>query len=75
MSTRVCPQERLDKTRDTLSESKRLNHMLTERTQNLERAQEDLELKTSELEKHNRTLKEVRVVKVFFFFKCMKVPY
>ncbi|AWP11438.1 putative rootletin-like [Scophthalmus maximus] len=51
-------QERLDKTRDTLSESKRLNHMLTERTQNLERAQEDLELKTSELEKHNRTLKE-----------------
>ena len=52
-------QERLDKTRDALSESKRLNHTLTERAQSLQRAQEDSELRGSELEKHNRTLKEV----------------
>lgn len=55
----MCPQERLDKTRDALSESKKLNHKLTDQNQNLQRAQEDLELKDSELEKHNRALKEV----------------
>lgn len=55
----VCPKERLDKTRDALSESKKLNHKLAEQNQNLQRAQEDLELKDSELEKHNRALKEV----------------
>lgn len=55
----VLPQEHLDKTRDALSETKRLNHALTERAQNLQRAQEDSELRASELEKHNRSLKEV----------------
>lgn len=55
----MCPQERLDTTRDGLSESKKLNHKLTEQNQNLQRALEDLELKESELEKHNRSLKEV----------------
>lgn len=60
----MCPKERLDKTRDALSESKKLNHKLTEQNQNLQRAQEDLELKDSELEKHNRALKEVSQVKV-----------
>lgn len=55
----MCPKERLDKTRDALSESKKLNHKLTEQNQNLQRAQEDLELKESGLEKHNRALREV----------------
>lgn len=55
----MCPQERLDKTRDALSETKRQNHTLTEQTQNLQRNQEDSELKSSELEKNIRTLKEV----------------
>ncbi|KAM8874513.1 uncharacterized protein crocc2 isoform 2-T2 [Spinachia spinachia] len=51
-------QERLDETRNSLSGRKRLSHALTEETQNLQRARDDLELKNSELEKHNRTLKE-----------------
>ncbi|KAM9762981.1 uncharacterized protein crocc2 [Menidia menidia] len=51
-------QEHLDKTRDALSEKKRQNHTLTAQSQNFQRAQEDLELKLSELEKHNRTLRE-----------------
>uniref|UniRef100_A0A3B4GVC1 Ciliary rootlet coiled-coil, rootletin family member 2 n=1 Tax=Pundamilia nyererei TaxID=303518 RepID=A0A3B4GVC1_9CICH len=51
-------QERLDKTRDALSESKRLNHMLAEQNQNLQRVQENSNFNISELEKHNRTLKE-----------------
>lgn len=55
----MCLKERLDKTRDALSESKKLNHKLTEQNQNLQRAKEDLELKDSELEKHNRALREV----------------
>lgn len=42
-----------------MSESRNLNHKLTEQNQNLHRAHEDLELKGSELEKHNRALKEV----------------
>lgn len=49
----------MDQTRNALSERKRLSHALTEQTQDLQRAREDLELKNSELEKHNRTLKEV----------------
>ncbi|XP_028300551.1 rootletin [Gouania willdenowi] len=44
-------QERLDQTREALSESKILNH-------SLQRAHEDTELKYSDLEKHNRTLKD-----------------
>lgn len=55
----MSPQERLDKTRDALSESKKMNHKLTEQNQNLQRAREDLELKDHELEKHNQALKEV----------------
>ncbi|XP_063747285.1 rootletin [Eleginops maclovinus] len=51
-------QDRLDKTRDALSERKRMNHTLTEQNQSLRRAQDDLEIKCSELEKHNRALKE-----------------
>ena len=49
----------MDKTRDTLSESKSLNHVLTERTKKLERDQEESELKYSELEKQNQKMKEV----------------
>nr|XP_054604928.1 rootletin [Nothobranchius furzeri] len=51
-------QEHLDQTRDALSETKRLNHALTQQSQNFQRAQEDSDLKISELEKHSRTLKE-----------------
>lgn len=40
--------------------------MLTKRIQDLERAQEDFELKHSELEKLNKTLKEVsNMVKIY----------
>lgn len=53
------PQEQLDKTRDALSGSKKLSHKLTEQNQNLQRDLEDLQVKESELEKHNRSLKEV----------------
>lgn len=55
----ICPQERLDKTRDALSESKKQNHKQTEQNQNLQRDLEDLQVKDSELEKQNRSLKEV----------------
>lgn len=53
------PQEQLDKTRDALTGSKKLNHKLTEQNQNLQRDLEDLQVKESELEKHTRSLKEV----------------
>lgn len=55
----MCLQERLDKTWDALSESQRLKHALTEEKQSLQKAQEDSELKISELENNNRVLKEV----------------
>ncbi|XP_061744407.1 rootletin [Nerophis ophidion] len=49
-------QDLLDKSRDALSESKKLNHSLTERAQNLQRAHEDAELRNSALEKHKQAL-------------------
>lgn len=53
------PQEQLDKTRDALSGSKKLNHKLTEQNQNLQQGLDDLQVKDSELEKQNQSLKEV----------------
>lgn len=46
--------------RESLSESKKQNHVLTERAQNLQRAQEDSELRVADLEKQTRALQEVR---------------
>lgn len=52
-------QEQLDKMREALSGSKKLNHKLTEKNQDLQRDLEDLQVKDLELEKHNLSLKEV----------------
>ena len=46
--------------REVLSESKKQNHVLAERAQNRQRAQEDSELRAAELEKQTRALQEVR---------------
>ncbi|XP_077573161.1 uncharacterized protein crocc2 [Stigmatopora nigra] len=51
-------QGRLDETRNALVDSKKLNHSLTEHSQNLEKNRNDLGMRNSELEKHNKSLQQ-----------------
>lgn len=56
----ICAQERLDKTREALTNSRKQNHGLSERLQTLQRSQEESELRVSELDKQTRGLQEVK---------------
>ncbi|XP_077440111.1 uncharacterized protein crocc2 [Vanacampus margaritifer] len=51
-------QDGLDESRAALAESKKLNHSLMERSQTLQREQEDREQKNRELDKHNKSLQQ-----------------
>lgn len=52
-------QEQLDKARDALLNSKKQNHVLNDKLQNLLRNQDEFELRITELDKHIRSLQEV----------------
>lgn len=52
-------QEQLDKTRHTLLDSKKQNHVLNDKLRNLMRHQDDSEFRITELDKHIRSLQEV----------------
>jgi len=55
----MCVQERLDKTREALTNGRKQNHGLSERLQSLQRSQEESELRVSVLDKQTRGLQEV----------------
>lgn len=61
----VWVQEQLDKARDTLLDSKKQNHVLNDKLQNLLRNQDDSELRITELDKHIRSLQEVAQIHVY----------
>lgn len=52
-------QEQLDKVRDALLNTKKQNHVLNDKLQNLLRSQDESELRITELDKHIRSLQEV----------------
>lgn len=65
MTIFVRIQEQLDKVRDVLLDTKKQNHILNDKLQNLMRSQDGSELRIIELDKHIRSLQEVAQIHAY----------